>query len=367
MKKLLFLGGLTYGGAERQMVVLAKAMADEGYDVTFLNTGNGDFYKKDLENANIKTIELKSNKIINKLKLSILQLVVFHWRCVRKEKIDTGISFLGECNFSNCIVSKLSHGKYRAITGLRNARNSLLLSRRELFFTRFEKYASLKVCNSENGLNLYKKNFPQFANKLTTIYNIIETPHVSTLYQVRKENKTYIIVAASYREVKNPYGLLDALSLMNDTEKEMFCITWYGDNQNAQLPYYVNLSKEVSKRGLGGCLTLKDATKEIADRMNESDVVALFSSSEGLPNAICEGMMLGKPIIMTRVSDYKILVDDSNGVLCDWDNPESIKDAVLAMAYSTKEELLYMGEQSKKKAVDLFSYRSAINQWCSII
>jgi glycosyltransferase involved in cell wall biosynthesis len=38
--------------------------------------------------------------------------------------------------------------------------------------------------------------------------------------------------------------------------------------------------------------------------MYESDVVALVSKLEGLPNTVCEGMALGKPIIMTRVFRY---------------------------------------------------------------
>ena len=88
---------------------------------------------------------------------------------------------------------------------------------------------------------------------------------------------------------------------------------------------------------------------------------------EGLPNAICEGMMNGKPIIMTKVSDYADLVDDTNGVLCDWDNPESIKYALLDAMQWSVDELREKGINSKNKAENLFSSKVIMNQWIKLI
>ena len=100
--------------------------------------------------------------------------------------------------------------------------------------------------------------------------------------------------------------------------------------------------------------------------MNEADVVALFSSSEGLPNTICEGMMLGKPIIMTRVSDYDILTK-GNGLLCDWNNPQTIKEAILQMVSMSDDELLLMKNVSLEKATKLFSKESNVEKWKYVI
>ena len=100
--------------------------------------------------------------------------------------------------------------------------------------------------------------------------------------------------------------------------------------------------------------------------MHEADVVALFSELEGLPNAICEGMMLGKPIIMSRVSDYEKLVDDSNGFLCDWNNPKSIKGALMSAVKLSENELDKMGNSSRLKAHKYFSKETIINQWLEL-
>mgnify|MGYP004559881327 FL=1 len=365
--KVLFFGGLACGGAEHQMVIVAKQFAKRGFDVLFVTLNKKDFYSTELKETKVRVIELPRKQIIIRLKLSIFYNVWFLYQLFKKEKIEVGISFLAENNFANCLVAMLSRGSYKAITGLRNARESLLLSKRELFYTKFERFASIKICNSDNAKRIYTKFFPQYAKQLSTIYNIVKLPKISSEYIMRNNGKTHFIVPASYREVKNPYGLLEALKRMSNKELSLFDITWYGETCNGTLPYFVKLKDEIRKNKLQDVFILKDATRDIANRMNEADVVALFSSSEGLPNAVCEGMTLGKPIIMTRISDYETLVDASNGFLCDWNDSESIKNALLGIISTSNNTLLAMGFSSCKKSINLFSEKSNIKKWVQIV
>jgi glycosyltransferase involved in cell wall biosynthesis len=101
--------------------------------------------------------------------------------------------------------------------------------------------------------------------------------------------------------------------------------------------------------------------------MKSADIVAIFSEYEGLPNAICEGMMIGKPIIMTKVSDFYTLVDESNGFLCDWNKTESIKQVFEKAINLDENTLIKMGNASKEKAVRLFSQNTIMNQFFIIL
>ena len=156
---------------------------------------------------------------------------------------------------------------------------------------------------------------------------------------------------------------------MTEEERGRIVIDWYGRSQ-AQIgdtKVYDETCAQIAEHRLQNVLRLHDATKDIANIMNQSDGVALFSDHEGLPNAICEGMMLGKPIIMTRVSDYNTLIEEGrNGFLCDWDNPESIKSALLRMAGQSADELIQMGNLSKEKANRLFSEEKVISEWIKL-
>lgn len=123
----------------------------------------------------------------------------------------------------------------------------------------------------------------------------------------------------------------------------------------------------VQEHGLQNVIRLNFSTDHIQNKMNEADVVALFSRLEGLPNAICEGMTIGKPIVMTRVSDYDVLIDETNGLLCDWNDVESIKNVLMKVVRLDCDELLCMGDCSRQKAIELFSRERVINSWINLI
>lgn len=366
MKKILFVGGLQSGGAEHQMVTVASLLSHRGYDVSFLFTGGPDFYKTTLIESKVRIIAFKQSNVTSFLRLNIPWFTVQFYNILRKEHYDTIVSFLGLWNFENCFFAKCRKTRHKAITGLRNNRDSVWLSKREKFYTKYEKYADVKVCNSDNAKEKFSKYFPEHKDRLITIYNAVAMPTINSLYNVRYGGRVNIIIPASYRDVKNPFGLLNALSMLDEYSKSRIHVTWYG-NINGGRGVYDQMVEQIESKHLGDIIELKDATTDIANRINENDMVGLFSKSEGLPNAICEGMLLGKPIIMSRVSDYDVLVDSSNGILCDWDNPESIAEALRMVAKLTDEELIEMGNNSKRKAEKLFAEECIIRQWEVII
>lgn len=366
MKKILFLGGLTSGGAEHQMVIVATLLKNEGYDVTYFCADNSDFFQRQLDDANIPIIRIQENKMASRLKLNVPRTTLLLYGILKKGKYDTVISFLSFWNYENCLFAKRNKTKHKAITGLRNNRDSVFLTRKYKRYVKFEKYSDIKVCNSDNAKRVFAKYFPEHASKLTTIYNIVDIPKIHTHYTIKKDDKVHIIVPASYREVKNPMGLLKALALINTEERSRVQIDWYGNIKGGQA-CYEQMVLFVEENGLVDVINLYDATTDIANKINEADVVGLFSSSEGLPNSICEGMMLSKPIVMTRVSDFDVLVDQTNGFLCDWDNPQSIKEALINVSRLSIDDLLGMGQCSKNKAEVLFSKNSILEQWKKII
>ena len=169
--------------------------------------------------------------------------------------------------------------------------------------------------------------------------------------------------------MKDPQSLIKAVSLLDNEQRQRLEVKWFGNkNANKEADVVLQECKSlIQDNGLGDIVQLHDATHDIADRMFESDVVALFSKWEGLPNSVCEGMALGKPIIMTKVSDYSNLVDDSNGLLCDTGDPESIKKVLVKTLSLTDDALTAMGEASMLKAKELFSDDSISTRWTQLM
>lgn len=361
MKRILFiLPRLSSGGAERQAVTIAIQMKRLGYDVSFICYSDGDFFENSLSEVGI---------VVNRKVCNYLKRIVFVVNHIRKGRFDVVVSFMPTPNFLNCLAAAFRK-RWKVISSERSASEDAILSRKGRLFSTFQRYADFIVCNSENAHQMWLRHYPQYKDKIRTIYNAVCLPQITSQYHPLLYNRVNIVVAATVYRTKNPMGVVNAILLMSSEERSRIHIDWYGKSE-AEIgdhSEYDNVIKAIEEGNIHDTITLHDATKNIADIMNASDCVGLFSRIEGLPNAICEAMMIGKPIIMSRCSDYSVLVEEgANGFLCDWDSPESIKDALMRTSYISKDELSEMGKASKRKAEELFSPNRVVEQWLGLM
>lgn len=360
MNILFLIDNLGSGGAQRQMVNLALLLEERGFKVSFVCYSDSNFFAPIVEKSGIRIYWFIEKNYISRV------LVIRKF--IRKKNFDVILSFLEVPNFLNCI-SAIGGKKWKTITTELSSKNSTFLSLRGKLFAWFQRYSDAIICNSENSKSLWLQYYPKYRQKLLTIYNPVLFPGLNSNYYPKRNDKLHIVIAASYQYLKNPIGLIKALSLLDKKERNMVEVNWYGriEVTSGDRQAYDESLLLISDFNLQGVINLHSETMDIVNRMNEADVVALFSRLEGLPNAICEGMKLGKPILMSKVSDYSILVDEKNGFLCEWENPESIKNAIISMANLPDYQLFEMGKRSKERAEVLFSEDKIVNQWEEVL
>ena len=346
MKILCVIDSLGSGGAQRQLTRLAINYKRNGHQVEFLTYSNSDFFEEELKTENINI-----NKILTK---SIFERIIKVRRFIRKSNQDLVISFLDTPNFL-VSISAIGGRKWKFIACERSADKMSFIKISTKIKKRLTCLADYVVSNSRNAENLWRNFFPSYSYKFKTIYNSIYIPEDidNVNYFLRKDGKIHVVIAATYREVKNINALLNAVSNLNIEDKEKIVIDWYGriDNSNN---VYIEANRLVNQFDLTNIIRLHEETKEIFNIMKKADFVALFSLYEGLPNCICEGMMLSKPIIMSMVSDYNIFIDNSNGYLCNPYDSASIKEALIEAINTNDNKIIEMGKESKKKAELLF-------------
>lgn len=361
-KSILFvIPGLGSGGAERQSVTIARLLKKEGYSVEFWCYFDLDFYDELLKNEGI---------IIHRKVCNYAKRIYYTTRFINRGHFDVVISFMDTPNFLNDFAAMLGRRR-KVITSIRvNPIPQSLATRRWRINAWFQRFSDEIVCNAEDSMNNYAKFEPRYKHKLSTIYNTVTLEKIDSSYCVRKNGKTNIVVAATIDKRKNPMGVLAAIEKMSEEERNKLHIDWYGKKGGVigDQREYEKVMETLNHKNFGDVITFYDATNDIANKMNEADCVALFSSQEGLPNAICEGMMIGKPIVMSRVSDYWNLVeDDINGFLCDWYDVDSIKEALVRISSVTDDHLISMANASKAKAKSLFSQGAILQKWIDII
>lgn len=359
-KKLLFVAaGLGAGGAERQITTVACLLKKEGYDVTIYCWNDENFFDEQIIAAGIQ--------LVRRVAGGAKRLFGVR-KFIREGKYDAVISFLPTPNLCNEFAS-IGGRNWKVITGERSSIISRPNTFRGYIFNYFRKFADTQVCNSENARQKWAEVSPKYASKLRTIYNAVNIGEVTSDYQTKLNGKFHVVIIASIYGIKNPMGLLEAVKLMTKEERYSIIVDWYGNPYNTigDDVEYRQLIEVIRDNHLEDVIRTHPATNDVVNIINRADCVALLSCLEGLPNAICEGMVVGKPIIMTRVSDYDVLVDESNGILCDWDSPESIKNAFVCMSKKDAEQLKKMGAASKEKAELYFTPKVITEQWIKII
>jgi len=361
MKKILFIiNNLGSGGAQRQIVTVAKLIKKKGNEVTVLCYSPQDFFYTELQNENIPVCwKIEKNALLRIIKVR---------NYVRKGHYDAVVSFLHTENILN-VLSSLGGKKWIVICGERSAKEGIFDTRRGKIHGWLMRFADAIVCNSENARRMWMRHYPSYKNKYSVIYNNVQIGDLTTTYAPQIQQKIRIVIAASYQYLKNPLGLVEGVRLLSKEEQERLQIDWYGRREvvAGDTKAYDEMNQLIKRYKLNNVFQLHEENRDILNIMNQADAVGLFSWVEGLPNCICEAMMLGKPVVMTRVSDYSVLIDKDNGFLCDWNDYHSIKEAVTALLNKDEMHLLEMGEASKRKAQMLFSEEIVTNKWMNLI
>lgn len=360
MKILCFIDILGSGGAQRQLVNLAVEFKKIGVDISFLVYFPNKFYASVLAENNIEVHLIYETRVIPRI------LKIRHY--IRNGFFDAVISFLETPNLI-AELAGLPARKWKLVVGERSSNPKISSSLKLRFLRYMHLFADAVISNSEVNLKMVKKVNPFMTNnRCFTIYNMVDLDlwKPSKNYKIRKNGKTNIVIAASHQYLKNSGNLIEAINKLSDKEKSTLSVQWYGaksiDNS------FSDSQRLIENYKLNEVIEFLPEVSNISEKMIESDCCALFSFYEGLPNTICEGMALGKPIIATKVSDIPKLIDDGlGGYLCEFPSIDSIKNVLIKILLCSNQELIAMGNHNREKALILFDKKKIVNSYLNIL
>ena len=359
MRIALLIDSLGSGGAQRQIVNLAIELKRRGHCVDLVYYHQDEFHMATLLKADISPILVSNSGAISRLVGIRKQLKALNPEIV--------IAYLNTPGFCASVASLGKHN-WKLIVSERNANRDAFLNKKSNLMKYVQaKVADQIVCNSWSARKLWEEFFPNASQKIETIYNIIDVPQIEL--SNHRESKCKIVVPARYDSEKNLDGLLQALLLLSEEERQALEIHWYGRNRVGDeiVEVYRKGIDYINEHGLQHCISLNSETNMIYPIMAEADFVALFSHREGLPNAIIEGMTLKKPVVMSKVSDYAVLVNEENGFLCNPNSSEDIARALRGAISTSPAQRTEMGNKSYEKIKTICSRDVVISQWEDIL
>ena len=123
-------------------------------------------------------------------------------------------------------------------------------------------------------------------------------------------------------------------------------------------------SKQVEHWQKEGFVNYLGAVDDIRDIMGNANVVVLPSYREGTPKSLLEAMAMEKPIITTDVPGCRETVKNGyNGYLCKEKSAEDLADKLKKIYALPEDELLEMGRNSRKYAIEKFDEQIVLNKY----
>ncbi|KAA6348156.1 4-N-acetyl-D-galactosaminyltransferase [termite gut metagenome] len=356
-KILCIIDYLGSGGAQRQIVNLAVEFKKSGHDISFLTYHNkNDFYRLTLEDNNIPIACIaESNYIKRMIKMR---------KYIRHGKYDVILSFLAAANFI-CEISTFPYHKWKLIVGERSANPHLLISWKLRLFRYFHIFANQVVANSQTNIELVRQvNSFLSKKKCKVIYNMIDLAKwmPSDSFTFRKNELFTIVVLASHRHLKNLNGFIDAVLLLTKEEQSELRIQWYGNILDNSFDLGIIKIKE---NGIEDIFQFENATHNILDCMQQADAVGLFSFYEGFPNAICEGMACGKPVLCSNISDIPLLITEKK-LIFDPNDVFSISKTLRFLLSLNADELNEIGKKNRTMAEQYFDKEAIVSKYITL-
>ena len=315
--RVLFLArSLGLGGAERQLVVLAKALATRGHDVHVALFYAGGPLESELSAASIPVHHLEKRgrwDLLHPFKRLVLTL-----RRVRPNILH---GYLPPANILATAATWFTRSP-KLVFGLRA---SDMERGRYDFVTRatlrieaaLARYADLVISNSAAGLRRgWARGMP--AGRGLVIPNGIDTKCFRPDPRASERTGAYRIgMIARFDPMKDHDTFLTAAHLVAERRKDVhFLLAGQGTDRLAgKNP---NLPLEVV-----GALTRPEAL------IAELDILVMSSLfGEGFPNAVAEAMASGVPVVATDVGDTSVIIGDVARLVAPG-NPIALAQAML--------------------------------------
>ena len=355
-----FIASLSSGGAEHQLVELARLLCCKGYVVKIVTFADeADHYDV---SASIQRVRLAEGKSKLKKVLTIFFYFLFL-------KTDCVISY-GQRDNVFCLLSLLFRPRVKVIAGERSFTAGKPSIYEKLLISFLYYRAAYIVPNSFSQKKYILTKKPNWKNKVQTIINYTNLEKYAACY-LPKNEILHIGIFARYTKGKN-YDRF-ALMVKNLREKTSisFKIDWYGNKNyknNDLNPEYIKFEKLLKEYGIEDVLHLNNHIKNVIEIIPQFDVICLPTLWEGFSTSIAEGICCGMPMLVSNVSDNGVMVHDGvNGFLFDPTNVDDMCSAFLRFFALTAEERKQMGIESRKIAESLFAGEQFIDSYINLI
>lgn len=326
---------LAVGGAERQLILTSRTLAERGHDVTLivlskkLDLARG----VDLSHVNFICIEKKSRwdfgswmpTVIKHLKAAP-KAVVFGW-----QPSEALMTFFISCVFSphpwvwSVRASNINLSEYDWLTAVVYRLHRWLVRRRKTDCVVFNSYAGAAAY----GIAEDKK-------RCHVIWNAVDGTVFQPSQALREAGRTQLSMAPSVPLIgifgrlvpfKDHSTFLRAMRRIHLQRPDIRFVMVGGGSAD----YEGLLQRKISELELDGVVRMTGESQAMPALYNAVDVVVSTSKDgEGVQNTIMEAMSCGRPVVATSAGDVSRYLSELDRIVAPGDDA-AVADAALSM------------------------------------
>jgi glycosyltransferase involved in cell wall biosynthesis len=348
MKILLVIDHLGLGGAQRQMVELGCGLKQRGHVVeVFVYFPRYDFFRSRVEDHGILVHECNKDRGFS---IGVVRRLAV---LMRHGGFDAAISYLDTPNIYSEFAKLMSGGPALIVSERcdRHADGSALTAsaRRSLHVL-----ADQLVTNSQTHARWLEQKW-WLKGKVSCIYNGVDLQYLSRSRPVPSDKRNLRLLAIGrICPQKNVLRLIEALHLFFSKHQYAPELSWVGQREP-------NESGEAYARQVDEALERLPAIRarwhwlgqqsDMQRLYREHDALIHPSLYEGLPNAVCEALAAGMPVLVSNVCDHPLLVAEAErGFLFDPRDAQAIAGAIERLAALDERNWQSMSERAREFA-----------------
>ncbi|CAM7989793.1 glycosyltransferase [Enterobacter intestinihominis] len=361
MKIVYVITGLSMGGAEKQVCLLADKMVERGHEVTLVSLGTN--AKVLPEHKDVKVMQMSMTKNPFSLVKTFLALS----KIIEVRAPDVVHSHLFHANIicrlircltkMNVLISS-SHSRYEG------GKVRMFLYKITSHLCDLITNVSIDAVNE----NIHKKIAP--LNKIIAVSNGIDTDKFKFIPTAKKkllselslsEEHMLILAVGRFTEAKDYPNLLQSFKiLISEKGKVNLRLLIAGDGE-----LFDKISLLRHQLDLVPYVIFLGVRDDIPQLMSAADIYVMSSAWEGMPLVIGEAMSCNCLIVTTRCGGVAEILGDC-GTIVPTNSPAHLADGILYALELDDAEINEFTSKARTRIEDKFSINAVVDNWLNI-
>jgi glycosyltransferase involved in cell wall biosynthesis len=349
------------GGAERQLIELARGLALQGHEILILTFYEGGVLAQELENQERITLCHAGKRG----RWDLLGFWSRIYQPLKEFQPEIVHSYLSSANIAAVFLKPFLR-EAKIVWGIRSSDMDLsaydgfsrALWRWEIFCSRF---ADSIIANSEEGKRVViEAGFP--SDKVSVVQNGIDTARFSrdreAGIQIRKRyglsQDLPVIGFVSRRDpMKDIATFWKSLTLIEESG-ESFQVLLVGLEKHQDDDEFLKKLKKTK-------IVFAGEQDELSPYYSAMDIYVSSSMSEGFPNTVAEAMACCLPCVVTDVGDSRLMLA-GGGKAVPRKDFSTMASALRALLLLSTDQRMEMGEKNRSRILNLYNLRNLVER-----